>query len=566
MSSIPHDYEMEAGSSEILAACDESEMLIEAVDNIEEENSNQGEKYYVITEVHEEPVNLVDAAEGKQFEAANTTEQNQSWNELCRVCANSSDHLIPIFEGEGLEHDLSSKIHRYLPIQVSREDSLPSHLCYHCASTLLAWHELTESCIDAEQRLLKMKKDLQEKEQTVTLEDSLNEKSAAPPSADSNQITKTQMPAEGLRVKGESNEESKTNDSERFTHYIQFPRLPSLSDFRRAYQALLQYYQKEIKPLEQTLPKNVENSQWLDLTSLDNGTSCSSPVDLNSGTQLSEKRIIPAITIEENVNSAASGRHSLPNIINTLVVTETSDEEVVDQKYDSMTDENPLSLELPTEPKSSNEKSESTKLEAQTATTKTMYDCKLCNKKFQRQESFHVHMQSHNDAKRFTCHICGKQFGQTGSLYYHLKHVHGGVKQHACDLCGRSFAMKAAMEDHRRIHTGERPYCCASCGKTFKTKASLYIHSKTHTDELPHKCSYCSKAFRWKQQMLGHLTIHTGQKNHICEICGKRFGVKNDLTRHKRIHSEEKPFTCQQCGLSFGQKRYLKNHERTRHT
>lgn len=38
--------------------------------------------------------------------------------QLCRSCANSSDYLIPIYEGEGLEHQLEYKIQKHLPIQV----------------------------------------------------------------------------------------------------------------------------------------------------------------------------------------------------------------------------------------------------------------------------------------------------------------------------------------------------------------------------------------------------------------------------------------------------------------
>lgn len=197
--------------------------------------------------------------------------------------------------------------------------------------------------------------------------------------------------------------------------------------------------------------------------------------------------------------------------------------------------------------------------------TKKTYQCEMCGKNFTLKDSYNSHQRIHTGEKPFTCHICGKQFSHTGGLYYHLKHVHAGIKNHSCDICGRCFALKAAMEDHRRIHTGERPYVCHTCGKPFKTKASLYIHSKIHTDSFPHPCTYCERRFRWRQQLLAHVTTHTGEKPHTCDICGKGFGVKNDLTRHKLIHSNEKPFICPICGLCFGQKRYLKNHEKSRH-
>lgn len=359
----------------------------------------------------------------------------------------------------------------------------------------------------------------------------------------------------------------RVNCTSRFKNFTESPQSSSFAHFRRAHQALLRCYEKNVKPLCRSVSKNKKSNRRLEVVSTDNVPNRQSSVDINDKTHLPEKQLISTIVLQNNLSNIPNDGNVASNIIDskgiTEVITEAFSHPIIIENHESLIAVN--SSPPDTSKEESSHGGHESVVELPSVSAVNSYDCKLCGKIFLSQDTLRAHMRVHTDAKRFTCHICGKQFGQTGSLYYHLKHVHGGVKQHSCDLCGRSFAMKAAMEDHRRIHTGERPYCCASCGKTFKTKASLYIHSKTHTDELPHKCSYCPKAFRWRQQMLGHLTIHTGQKNHVCDICGKRFGVKNDLTRHKRIHSEEKPFMCQQCGLSFGQKRYLKNHERTRH-
>lgn len=45
-------------------------------------------------------------------------EEVHSKETLCRICATCTELLIPIFEGEGLENNISEKIHKYLPIQV----------------------------------------------------------------------------------------------------------------------------------------------------------------------------------------------------------------------------------------------------------------------------------------------------------------------------------------------------------------------------------------------------------------------------------------------------------------
>ncbi|XP_063224813.1 uncharacterized protein LOC134532306 isoform X3 [Bacillus rossius redtenbacheri] len=72
---------------------------------------------------------------------------------LCRVCANVSDYFIPVFEREGAEHQLDMKIRKHLPIRVLETDGLPAQVCYQCASTLIAWHDLVTACVEADKKL-----------------------------------------------------------------------------------------------------------------------------------------------------------------------------------------------------------------------------------------------------------------------------------------------------------------------------------------------------------------------------------------------------------------------------
>lgn len=41
----------------------------------------------------------------------------------------------------------------FLLQQVTETDSLPQQMCYQCASTLIAWHDLVISCVEADKKL-----------------------------------------------------------------------------------------------------------------------------------------------------------------------------------------------------------------------------------------------------------------------------------------------------------------------------------------------------------------------------------------------------------------------------
>ena len=175
---------MESQDSVVLASCgeDESTLLETVKEIVEKEGSDVDEgEYFLVSNVHE----VSEEGDIKIFSEQISLDDNSSISEMCRICANANDHLIPIFKGEGLEHDLYNKIHKHLPIkvfnllmfhsasrfkvcnmcfdeffsfQVSKEDTLPLQLCYHCAATLLAWNDLSEGCLEAQSQLLRLQK------------------------------------------------------------------------------------------------------------------------------------------------------------------------------------------------------------------------------------------------------------------------------------------------------------------------------------------------------------------------------------------------------------------------
>lgn len=112
---------MESENSAVLDSCGEDSILIQTVNNMVTESTrteleNEKGGFFVMSDVQNEQQNVIETL--NEESAMVQSEERLPWSNLCRVCANGSDHLIPVFEGEGLQHDLCSKIHKYLPIHV----------------------------------------------------------------------------------------------------------------------------------------------------------------------------------------------------------------------------------------------------------------------------------------------------------------------------------------------------------------------------------------------------------------------------------------------------------------
>lgn len=112
---------MESENSVMLESCGEHSILIQTVKSMVNENTrteleSEEEGFFVVTDVQGEQQNVIEVS--NEESTVTQLDEQFSWSNLCRVCANTNDHLIPIFEGEGLQHDLCNKIHRYLPICV----------------------------------------------------------------------------------------------------------------------------------------------------------------------------------------------------------------------------------------------------------------------------------------------------------------------------------------------------------------------------------------------------------------------------------------------------------------
>ncbi|XP_076637570.1 uncharacterized protein LOC143349863 isoform X3 [Colletes latitarsis] len=532
---------MESENPVMLEPCGEDSILIQTVKDIVTESANteleSEEEFFVVTDVQNKEQNVIEASNEESI--VTQSEERLSWSNLCRICANIGHHLIPIFEGEGLQHNLCNKIHKYLPIHVSQTDTLPLQLCYHCAATLLAWHELLEGCLNAEKRLLEIQHALEEKQSQEGLEAPVQDTSVYNIAESLHQQQET--------IKDEDYWESAVNDSDRSssmrTPFKVF--LDTQNVFRKPHRKKYQLQERKA-----TVSRDY-NSVWITVMN----STLDQPVGMPDQMQNNDTDVKEEVSQPYKSNSLEKSRL-------TNEMCKSANPSNTENREEKMKVKRKLCTNNTNNSKDS---CEHIKRKGTCIDILESYRCVECGKCFKLKDSYLRHTRIHKDERPFTCHVCGKQFRDSGGLSRHLKDVHAKLKNFTCDICGKSFASKATRDDHRRTHTGERPYKCDSCGKTFKSKASLYIHSKLHTDEFPHPCSYCNKKFRRRQEMLAHVTTHTGEKNYGCDVCSKRFRVKSELVRHKLIHSESKPFVCVKCGLAFRQKRYLNNHIKSRH-
>ncbi|XP_024937279.1 zinc finger protein 567 isoform X2 [Cephus cinctus] len=195
---------------------------------------------------------------------------------------------------------------------------------------------------------------------------------------------------------------------------------------------------------------------------------------------------------------------------------------------------------------------------------KSKFNCDDCGKSFVHKKVLDSHKAIHSEERPHVCQTCGKAFRQQSALYIHSRcHLPDTMKNRfPCDQCDKRFSTKPNLVTHKRIHSGVRNFTCDQCGKSFIQKGNLEAHFLTHSADKPYTCSQCPKAFKTPLQLKKHETVHTGAKPHQCAVCGRTFREKGTLREHHRIHTGAMPFTCEFCGKCFRFKGILTTHRR----
>ncbi|XP_041969544.1 zinc finger protein 771-like isoform X3 [Aricia agestis] len=440
--------------------------------------------------------------------SANLSQESQSFAEtcnvldglenlanVCRTCANVTEFVIPIFVGEGLHNNLAQKIQQHLPIKISEDDVLPHVVCYQCASTILAWHDLVECCLQADvtlqQRISSLTNETElKKNSNQRLED--NEESSA----------KKCAPRPGSEpALSETAGERADHDDDDDEPLASVAGKKAAELYGNFYGALVNFRDHLATEHEGSSP--------------DSGDSDGSGSDEAVGDEH-----------EDLTRGGARGRGPSAETDLELARVQTR----VDGRayYACGTCGKHLSS------------AQTYLFHRRIHTDERPCVCHVCGKQFRTPNGLRRHLAETHERRRFhACALCHRTFANSQNLRAHTR-IHTGEKPFVCAQCGKRFTQSGSLHAHARGHSTLHPYRCAECGAQFKLRAGLARHALRHTGERPHACDACARAFRHRHELAAHALTHTDARPHACRLCGSAFRQRKALRHHcRRVHETD---------------------------
>ncbi|XP_016347416.1 ras-responsive element-binding protein 1-like isoform X1 [Sinocyclocheilus anshuiensis] len=195
--------------------------------------------------------------------------------------------------------------------------------------------------------------------------------------------------------------------------------------------------------------------------------------------------------------------------------------------------------------------------------------CPLCDKSFQTQHQFTMHIRQHNS--------------------------NSGTSDHSCSICGKALSSASSLDRHMLVHSGERPYTCSVCRQTFTTNGNMHRHMKIHDkdsvssipnsptlsplkrrrpsaakrklshDEDSEKIEETASKKVKEDSVVDEQSLNKGQEEVLtCPICFKTLTCRNDFDAHVETHPDTTQ-RCDLCCISFRTHRSMLRHNAATH-
>ncbi|KAK7602807.1 hypothetical protein V9T40_006781 [Parthenolecanium corni] len=539
--------------------------------------------------------------------------------ELCRLCANPDKQLIPIFQGEGIEHNIAEQIKKYIPvITVTKVDKLPLQICYQCTSTLIAWHNFFEQCRVADNRLREI---LSENEKFNQDDESCHdfadnfcddfEDKATVDGKTGDDTQKEAAPSEStvcdvqimeisdnntIDISKDVKSVSENLSDSRFYYLKSVGNNSSVPSCSRCLRMTNKSAEKQYGHANMlgTRGRRHSKSEMLQVED----AIVAPPTDIKLLEKECLSSICPCIWSNYNDCSQCAPYNKFRCAYCPMVFLETQlrNRHMRKTHQDRLFDycfnwlyENSLKSRIEVAPLE----------EEKTVST---FQCNECAATFFDKKVLIKHLRIHKTNEEievnsdvFLCDHCSVTSATKVALIAHLRLAHAdifgdltaygveaaqdGAKErntdfHKCDVCGRIFRKRSSLIRHQNSHSSGQ-FACSKREKRFASEKALSDHNLRRHKKLPKnalvaneckylKCDRCSFTCRnGRSKFEDHVRLHTGEKPFTCETCGKQFRTRSHLGTHQRcVHDGVKKFACDICERCFSSRRYMEDHRR----
>ncbi|XP_067004016.2 zinc finger protein 585A [Anabrus simplex] len=543
---------------------------------------------------------------------------------LCRLCGEENEELVPIFGEQGAEMDLQEKIHSYLPILVAEEDLLPLSVCTLCISNLMNFHQFVNTCYEANTKLISLLQsagftyeDEQNQNNEIQKEIPVTGYSKTVPEGEGSFYVDTEikdepmdyeevtLPPAGNVVIGDLSQDSHPSDISVLNQELADGR--SKEEGRNETSntgpdgdnnidggfhndenqtqineedRTLNEKKKQIRSLERKLKSNTKFK--VIVVKLKNSQNLPRDEQVARALQLLEQKKgpsnknlgeeIPAV-VEERKDVSASDSQPLSEVSVTAEYADLSQEKEKKNyicmycKKETDGRESLILHHIAEHP------------------TKVFY-CSECDVVCQSKETFNRHLTRHK--------IIGSQLilspkseSETKSTEESVEIsnvVNVNIDKSKPSICMKvsddfkdmdTFLKSKIVKTIKQIvsiggNTGTRMcqkkqkrkirWQCKQCSHVSTNREDFLIHKSTHPPPI-FRCRICDKNCRTKMRLMVHERSHTQEKPFICEYCGKCFRYQNTLRVHLFTHGKiGKVFNCTECDKTFSNRNSLTIH------